>query len=329
MMRYEAQLYAEVLKEKDLNLVKDELKAIKPMPAAFDHNFAKRLNGTHIKNAATRWDMVEQLREDIRTFKANNNCDRIAVLWAASTEIYVPLAEEHKSLAALEKAMKENNTEVISPSMCYAYAAIAEGAPFIMGAPNLCVDTPAMWEFSKKMNVPISGKDFKSGQTLMKTVLAPMFKTRMLGVSGWFSTNILGNRDGEVLDQPENFKTKEVSKLSVIDNIFEPEKFPDLYGDVYHKVRINYYPPRKDNKEAWIISISSDGWAIRWKSRLTSCVATLSWQLLSHSTWLSSVTSLCVPVCAVSRLGCHSSARARCTTLNTNRYMTCSNNGEW
>ncbi len=211
---YEAAMYAEVLKEKDLNLVKDELQAIKPMPAAFDHNFAKRLNGTHIKNAATRWDMVEQLREDIRTFKANNNCDRIAVLWAASTEIYVPLAEEHKSLAALEKAMKENNTEVISPSMCYAYAAIAEGAPFIMGAPNLCVDTPAMWEFSKKMNVPIAGKDFKSGQTLMKTVLAPMFKTRMLGVSGWFSTNILGNRDGEVLDQPENFKTKEVSKLS-------------------------------------------------------------------------------------------------------------------
>ena len=236
---YEAAMYAEVLKEKDLNLVKDELKAIKPMPAAFDHNFAKRLNGTHIKNAATRWDMVEQLREDIRTFKANNNCDRIAVLWAASTEIYVPLSEEHKSLAALEKAMKENNTEVISPSMCYAYAAIAEGAPFIMGAPNLCVDTPAMWEFSKKMNVPISGKDFKSGQTLMKTVLAPMFKTRMLGVSGWFSTNILGNRDGEVLDQPENFKTKEVSKLSVIDNIFDP--------------------PRKDNKEAWD-NIDIFGW---------------------------------------------------------------------
>ena len=237
---YEAAMYAEVLKEKDLNLVKEELQAIKPMPAAFDHNFAKRLNGTYIKQAATRWEMVEQLREDIRNFKAANNCERIAVLWAASTEIYVPLCKEHESLAALEEAMKANNTEVVSPSMCYAYAAIAEGAPFIMGAPNLCVDTPAMWEFSKKMNVPISGKDFKSGQTLMKTVLAPMFKTRMLGVSGWFSTNILGNRDGEVLDQPENFKTKEVSKLSVIDNIFEPEKYPDLYGDVYHKVRDVY-----------------------------------------------------------------------------------------
>ena len=231
---YEAALYAEVLKEKDLN-------------------------GTHIKQAATRWDMVEQLRQDIREFKAANNCERIAVLWAASTEIYIPLSDEHMSLAALEKAMKDNNTEAVSPSMCYAYAAIAEGAPFIMGAPNLCVDTPAMWEFSKKMNVPISGKDFKSGQTLMKTVLAPMFKTRMLGVSGWFSTNILGNRDGEVLDDPANFKTKEVSKLSVIDNIFEPEKFPDLYGDVYHKVRINYYPPRKDNKEAWD-NIDIFGW---------------------------------------------------------------------
>ena len=225
---YEAAMYAEVLKEKDLNLVKEELQAIKPMPAAFDHNFAKRLNGTYIKQAATRWEMVEQLREDIRNFKAANNCERIAVLWAASTEIYVPLCKEHESLAALEEAMKANNTEVVSPSMCYAYAAIAEGAPFIMGAPNLCVDTP-------------------------------MFKTRMLGVNGWFSTNILGNRDGEVLDQPENFKTKEVSKLSVIDNIFEPEKFPDLYGDVYHKVRINYYPPRKDNKEAWD-NIDIFGW---------------------------------------------------------------------
>ena len=196
---YEAAMYAEVLKEKDLNGVKDELEAIKPMPAAFDHNWAKRLNGTHIKKAATRWEMVEQLRQDIRDFKAANNCERVVVLWAASTEIYIPLSDEHMSLAALEKAMKDNNTEVISPSMCYAYAAIAEDAPFVMGAPNLCVDTPAMWEFSKQKNVPISGKDFKSGQTLMKTVLAPMFKTRMLGVNGWFSTNILGNREQKLL----------------------------------------------------------------------------------------------------------------------------------
>ncbi len=256
---YQAALYAEVLKEKDLELVRDELEAIRPMTAAFDHHFARRLNGTHIKDAATRWDMVGQLRDDIRRFKEDNHCDRIVVLWAASTEIYVPLSDEHRSLAALEKAMHENNTEVISPSMCYAYAALSEGFPFVMGAPNLCVDTPAMWELSAKMRVPIAGKDFKSGQTLMKTVLAPMFKTRMLGVSGWFSTNILGNRDGEVLDQPENFKTKEVSKLSVIDNIFEPEKFPDLYSNVYHKVRINYYPPRKDDKEAWD-NIDIFGW---------------------------------------------------------------------
>ena len=256
---YEAAMYAEVLKEKDLNGVKEELEAIKPMPAAFDHNWAKRLNGTHVKKAATRWEMVEQLRQDIRDFKAANNCERVVVLWAASTEIYIPLSDEHMSLAALEKAMKENNTDVISPSMCYAYAAIAEGAPFIMGAPNLCVDTPAMWEFSKKMNVPISGKDFKSGQTLMKTVLAPMFKTRMLGVNGWFSTNILGNRDGLVLDEPANFRTKEVSKLSTLESILVGEEQPDLYSNYYHKVRINYYPPRDDNKEGWD-NIDIFGW---------------------------------------------------------------------
>lgn len=256
---YDAAMYAEVLKEKDLNKVKDELIEIKPMPAVFDHNFAKRLNGTYIKKAETRWDMVALLRQDIRKFKEENGCDRIVVLWAASTEIYIPLAEEHKTLESLEKAMKDNRTDIIAPSMCYAYAALSEGAPFVMGAPNLCVDIPAMWELSEKKQVPIAGKDFKSGQTLMKTVLAPMFKTRMLGVSGWFSTNILGNRDGEVLDQPENFKTKEVSKLSVIDNILEPEKYPELYGNVYHKVRINYYPPRKDNKEAWD-NIDIFGW---------------------------------------------------------------------
>ena len=256
---YDAAMYAEVLKEKDLNKVKDELIEIKPMPAVFDHNFAKRLNGTYIKKADTRWNLVELLRQDIRKFKEENGCDRLVVLWAASTEIYIPLAEEHKTLASLEKAMKDNRTDIIAPSMCYAYAALSEGAPFVMGAPNLCVDIPAMWELSAKKQVPIAGKDFKSGQTLMKTVLAPMFKTRMLGVSGWFSTNILGNRDGEVLDQPENFKTKEVSKLSVIDNILEPEKYPELYGNVYHKVRINYYPPRKDNKEAWD-NIDIFGW---------------------------------------------------------------------
>lgn len=256
---YQAAVYAEVLKAKDLEPIRTELESITPMKAAFDHNYAKRLNGTFIKDTQTRWDMVEQLRADIRNFKEQNQCDRIVVLWAASTEIFIAPSAEHQSLQALKKAMKENNTAVIPPSMCYAYAAIAEGCPFIMGAPNLCVDIPAIWEFSEKMNVPIAGKDFKSGQTLMKTVLAPMFKTRMLGVSGWFSTNILGNRDGEVLDQPENFKTKEVSKLSVIEQIFEPEKYPQLYGNLYHKVRINYYPPRRDNKEAWD-NIDIFGW---------------------------------------------------------------------
>ena len=256
---YDAALYAEVLKEKDLNLVKDELQAIKPMPAAFDHNFAKRLNGTHIKNAATRWDMVKQLREDIRNFKAANNCDRIVVLWAASTEIYIPMSEEHKSLASLEKAMKDNNTEVISPSMCYAYAALSEGCPFIMGAPNTTVDIPAMWELAEKTKMPIAGKDFKTGQTLVKSGFAPIIGTRCLGLDGWFSTNILGNRDGLVLDEPANFHTKEVSKLSTLESILVPEDQPDLYTDYYHKVRINYYPPRNDNKEGWD-NIDIFGW---------------------------------------------------------------------
>ncbi len=248
---YESAIHAEVLKEKDINPVKDELEAIKPMPAVFDQNFVKRLHGTHVKGEATRWELTEQLRADIRNFKTANNCERVVVIWAASTEVYLPLGDEHMSLSAFEKAMKEDNKEAIAPSMCYAYAAIAEGCPFIMGAPNLCIDTPAMWEFSKKMNAPIAGKDFKTGQTLMKTVLAPMLKTRMLGLDGWFSTNILGNRDGEVLDDPDSFKTKEVSKLSVIETILDGEEHPELYGNIFHKVRINYYPPRNDNKEGW------------------------------------------------------------------------------
>lgn len=256
---YAAAKHAEVLTDKDLDGVKEELMEIKPMPAAFDQNWVKRLHGTHIKQAATRWDLMEAIRKDIRDFKAANGCDRVVVLWSASTEIYLPLCDEHQSLAAFEQAMKDNKEDKISPSMCYAYAAIAEGAPFIMGAPNLCVDTPAMWEFSAKMGVAIAGKDYKTGQTMLKTVLAPMLKTRMLGLDGWFSTNILGNRDGEVLDDPDSFKTKEVSKLSVIDTILQPELYPELYGNVYHKVRINYYPPRKDNKEGWD-NIDLVGW---------------------------------------------------------------------
>ena len=249
---YESALNAEVLKEKDIEPVRDELKAIKPMKAAFDRNYAKRLDGDNVKDCATRWDMVEALREDIRQFKAQNGCDRIVVIWAASTEIYVPVDENvHGTLAALEAAMKANDTEHVAPSMCYAYAALAEGAPFIMGAPNTTVDIPAMWEMAEKTKMPIAGKDFKTGQTLVKSGFAPIIGTRCLGLSGWFSTNILGNRDGLVLDEPANFHTKEVSKLSTLESILVPENQPDLYGDIFHKVRINYYPPRNDNKEGW------------------------------------------------------------------------------
>ncbi|MDD6210261.1 MAG: inositol-3-phosphate synthase [Bacteroidales bacterium] len=255
---YEAARHAEVLTVEDIDKVKDELMAIKPMKAAFDQEYVKRLHGTWVKKAANRWELAEQIRQDIRNFKAENGCDRLVVIWCASTEIFLPLGEEHQSLAKLEAAMK-SNSDKIAPSMCYAYAALSEGVPFINGAPNLTVDMPAMWELADKMNVPICGKDFKTGQTMMKTVLSPMLKTRMLGLSGWFSTNILGNRDGEVLDDPASFKTKEESKLSVIHNILQPELYPELYGNVYHKVRINYYPPRKDNKEGWD-NIDIFGW---------------------------------------------------------------------
>ena len=248
---YQAALHADVLKQRDIDPVREELEAIKPLTAAFDKNFVTRLQGDNVKQG-TRWELVEQLRADIRNFKAERGCDRAVVIWAASTEKYIPYnVAVHKNLADLEAAMKANDCENISPSMCYAYAAIAEGAPFVMGAPNLCIDIPAMWDFAKQQNVPIAGKDFKTGQTLMKTVLSPMLRTRCLGLSGWFSTNILGNRDGEVLDAPENFKTKEVSKLGVIDTILKADEQPELYGDIFHKVRINYYPPRGDAKEGW------------------------------------------------------------------------------
>ena len=255
---YDAAKHAEVLLQKDIDGVKEELEAIKPMKGVFDQNFVKRLHGIWVKEGSSKWDMMMQIREDIHKFKEKNNCDRMVVIWCASTEVFLPMSDTHKTLANLEQAMKENSPE-ITPSMCYAYATISEGIPFINGAPNLTVDMPAMWELAKKMNVPICGKDFKTGQTMMKTVLSPMLKTRMLGLNGWFSTNILGNRDGEVLDDPGSFKTKEESKLSVINTILQPDLYPELYGNVYHKVRINYYPPRKDNKEGWD-NIDIFGW---------------------------------------------------------------------
>lgn len=257
---YRSAMYAEVLKEKDIEPVKDELVKIVPMKAAFDKNYAKRLDGDNVKDCKTRWEMVEALRKDIRNFKKEHGCARIVVIWAASTEIYVPVYEPvHNTLEALEKAMKDNDTEHIAPSMCYAYAALSEGAPFIMGAPNTTVDIPAMWELAEKTKMPIAGKDFKTGQTLVKSGFAPIIGTRCLGLSGWFSTNILGNRDGLVLDEPANFRTKEVSKLSTLESILVPENQPDLYQDYYHKVRINYYPPRNDNKEGWD-NIDIFGW---------------------------------------------------------------------
>ncbi|WP_304638380.1 inositol-3-phosphate synthase [uncultured Muribaculum sp.] len=257
---FESAMNAEVLKEKDILPVKDELEKIKPMKAAFDHNYAKRLDGDNVKDCKTRWDMVQELKKDIRDFKEANGCARVVVLWAASTEVYVPVNEKvHYTLADLEAAMKADDRENIAPSMCYAYAALTEGAPFIMGAPNTTVDIPAMWELAEKTKMPIAGKDFKTGQTLVKSGFAPIIGIRCLGLAGWFSTNILGNRDGLVLDEPANFRTKEVSKLSTLESILVAEKQPDLYTDYYHKVRINYYPPRNDNKEGWD-NIDIFGW---------------------------------------------------------------------
>ena len=273
---FQSAMYCQVLQEKDILPVRDELEQIVPMPAAFDKNYAKRLDGDNVKVSTdpsrkgeipTRWEMVEMLREDIRQFKSAHHCDRIVVLWAASTEIYVPVyMPVHGKLADLEAAMRADDREHVAPSMCYAYAALTEGAPFIMGAPNTTVDIPAMWELAEKTRMPIAGKDFKTGQTLVKSGFSPIIGTRCLGLSGWFSTNILGNRDGLVLDEPANFRTKEVSKLSTLETILRPDLQPDLYGhgndedtQYYHKVRINYYPPRNDNKEGWD-NIDIFGW---------------------------------------------------------------------
>ena len=264
---YESALNAQVLSDRDIEPVAEELKRIVPMTAAFDKNYATRLDGNNVKSCSTRWEMVEALREDIRRFKRESGVARVVVIWAASTEVYVPVNEKvHYHLADLEAAMKADDRQNVAPSMCYAYAALAEGAPFIMGAPNTTVDIPAMWEMAEQTKLPIAGKDFKTGQTLVKSGFAPIIGTRCLGLSGWFSTNILGNRDGLVLDEPANFRTKEVSKLSTLESILRPDNQPDLYGhgndedtQYYHKVRINYYPPRNDNKEGWD-NIDIFGW---------------------------------------------------------------------
>ena len=255
---YTAAKKAGVLTEKDLDKVADFMKAIKPMPAVFNNHYVTRINGTNVKTGKTKRDLAEQLRQDMRDFKSKNNLDRLVIVWCASTEIFIVPGPQHQTLAAFEKAMDEND-EAIAPSMLYAYAAIMEGVPFCNGAPNLCVDVPALLDLAIEKGVPISGKDFKTGQTWMKTIVAPGLKARMLGLAGWYSTNILGNRDGEVLDDPASFKTKEESKLSVLHTILQPEKYPDLYKDFSHVVRINYYPPRGDNKEGWD-NIDIVGW---------------------------------------------------------------------
>ncbi|MEP6788220.1 MAG: inositol-3-phosphate synthase, partial [Acidobacteriota bacterium] len=255
---YDAAMNAGVLDKDLLNQISEPLNSLKPMSAVFEQNYVKRITGENVKTGKNKMDLAEQLIADIAKFKSDNNCDRLVMVWAASTEIYIEESAIHATVESLEKAMYDNDP-MIAPSMIYAYAALKSGVPFANGAPNLTVDIPALTELANQTGMPICGKDFKTGQTLMKTILAPGLKSRMLGLDGWYSTNILGNRDGEVLDDPENFKSKEVSKLSVLEHIFQPEVYPHLYGDFSHVVRINYYPPRGDNKEGWD-NIDIFGW---------------------------------------------------------------------
>ena len=254
----EAARTAGVLEEKDLAAISGELEGVVAMDAVFDQRWVSRLEGTRVKTGATKWDLAEQVMADIERFRSENECDRLVMVWCASTEAYREPTEVHATVEAFEAGLKASDPE-ISPSQIYTYAAIQSGVPFANGAPNLSCDLPCMIELAERNGVPIGGKDFKTGQTLMKTILAPGLKARMLGLRGWYSTNILGNRDGEVLDDPENFKSKEVSKLGVLDTILQPGEYPELYGNIDHVVRINYYPPRGDNKEGWD-NIDIYGW---------------------------------------------------------------------
>ena len=255
---YDAAIKSGVLDKSLLDELKDDLEEINPMSAVFSRKYVKNLNGKHIKKGKTKMDLAEQLIEDIKTFKKESGVDRLVMVWCGSTEVFIQASKVHSTIKSFEEGMKKNHP-AIAPSMIYAYAAIKCGVPYANGAPNLSADVPALDKLAKQKKVPISGKDFKTGQTLMKTILAPGLKSRMIGLNGWFSTNILGNRDGEVLDDPYSFKTKEESKLSVLEHLFQPDLYPDLYSDYYHKVRINYYPPRGDAKEAWD-NIDIFGW---------------------------------------------------------------------
>lgn len=255
---YQSALKAGVLEKSLLDALKPDLEKITPWKAVFDSYYVKKLTGTHVKKGANKFDLVEQLRDDIKRFKEENKLSRLVMIWCGSTEIFMKPCKVHESIESFEAAMRANDPE-IAPSMLYAYAALSLGIPFANGAPNLTVDIPALTELAAKKSVPVCGKDFKTGQTLMKTMIAPGLKARLIGLSGWFSTNILGNRDGEVLDDPESFKTKEESKLSVLEYILQPHLYPELYSTFYHKVRINFYPPRGDNKEGWD-NIDIFGW---------------------------------------------------------------------
>ncbi len=255
---YEAASKAGVLPQTMLDQLEPELAAISPMEAVFDNYYVKKLDGTHVKKDRNKLELAEALIQDMEDFKRRHGCDRLVMIWCGSTEIFLQRSDVHQSLDAFEKGLREDHPQ-IAPSMIYAYAALKAGVPYANGAPNLSADFPALEELSRQTGTPICGKDFKTGQTLMKTILAPGFKARLLGMNGWFSTNILGNRDGEVLDDPESFKTKEESKLGVLGTILQPDLYPDLYGNLYHKVRINYYPPRGDNKEGWD-NIDVFGW---------------------------------------------------------------------
>jgi len=255
---YEAAKTAGVLEGSVLDQIKDELSAVKPMPAVFDRHYVKRLDGPNVKKGKNKKDLAEQLIDDIRRFKTSNKLDRLVLVWCGSTEIFLEESAAHQSLAAFEKALEASDPTIPS-SMIYAYAAIKEGIPYANAAPNLSADVPALTELAQQTGAPLAGKDLKTGQTLIKTIVAPGLKARLLGVQGWYSTNILGNRDGEVLDDPESFKTKEESKKSVLDYILQPNLYPDLYSGLHHVVRINYYPPRGDNKEGWD-NIDLVGW---------------------------------------------------------------------
>jgi len=255
---FDAAEHARVLERHHLDAVKAELELVRPMKGVFYPGYVKRLHGTHTKSAATKAEMVEQIREDIRTFKRDRGCDRLVCVWCGSTEAFITAGLVHSSIEAFEEGLRRDDPG-ISNAQIYAWACLKERVPFANGAPNLCVDFPAAWDLAREYNVPIAGKDFKTGQTLMKTILAPGFKARMLGLAGWYSTNILGNRDGEVLDDPDSFRTKEVSKLGVLEHILQPQLYKELYADLVHKVRIDYYPPRGDAKEGWD-NIDLFGW---------------------------------------------------------------------